>query len=131
VKSFVEFYARLKRSYMNTGFAVFLWYQGVVVVRVVVWDVRSEPNIQGGVLGGECLMESTETKLKYCQRKCFCGRGGTFELLLGAVSNFAWEFSSMADLLQNDKRYRKFDWNMNCSIQSALHDYGSFAIVRL
>jgi hypothetical protein len=35
----------------------------------------------------------------------------------------------MADLLKNVDR--KFDLDTNCSIQWALHDYESFAVVRL
>jgi hypothetical protein len=28
----------------------------------------------------------------------------------GAISYFAWDFGFMADLFQNNPRYRKFDW---------------------
>jgi hypothetical protein len=55
----------------------------------------------------------------------------TSELLLGGVFNFSGKFSVMANLLQNDKRHRKFHWDRNCSIQWALHDYERFAVMRL
>jgi hypothetical protein len=49
----------------------------------------------------------------------------------GAVSNFAWKFSCIANSLRNDKICRKFVRDMNCSIQRALHDYECFPVVRL
>jgi hypothetical protein len=42
--------------------------------------------------------------------------GSTTELLMEIISNFAWEFSSLTDSLQNDKGFRKFNLDIKSGI---------------
>ena len=87
-------------------------------------------NIEGGVLGEKCLMESIGIGSRYYQRNRFGGpREHRYAPFEGVVSFFVWEFNFITDLLRNGERYKNFDLDMNCSIQWALQENAIFAVV--
>ena len=87
---------------------------GIPTVRASVSSSSSVTvgaNIEGGVLGEKCLMESIGIGSRYCQRNRFGGpREHRYAPFEGVVSFFVWEFNFITDLLRNGERYKILTW---------------------